>query len=183
MHMHSVTGAKKLKEVRRFFELYIDDHSTSFVFTAQEASDLGVESNVIACYDRNGIAGAAHFTTPFEDAKELLEKGVPERHVVTFINRYRMLYNIAVREDLRDAGVGALLLETVERGVRARGATEVIGIAEGDLARLEKFYRQSGYEVLELGHPLELTLAPRVGLTLPLHVSPQNMVRWFKKSL
>ncbi len=182
MKVHEVTAAKKVAGAQAFFGQYIHDDSVKYVFSPQQASDLGIQSHLRVCYDLNGIVGAAHFTTPFEDAKQALDSGAPEALVVEFLRKYRMLYNLAVREDMRGQGIGTALLDAVDAGARTQGADAVIGIADGDLARLERFYSRHGYQVLPVGASLCLDVRGD-RMVFPIDIVPGKEVQWFRKLL
>jgi len=181
MQIREVSGSKKTTIVREFFEGYLSDPATKFVMSPDEARALGFESVTLACYDHQGVVGAINYTAPVEEIGRFLSQG-HQVAAAELSNNVRMVYNLAVRNDQRDSGIGGELLAAAEHHARQAEVSVLLGVAmsdTGELDSLVRFYERHGYVVKPAETPVEIVLPQaRTKMYLPLD---GDKVRWFYK--
>ncbi len=67
-----------------------------------------------------------------------------------FDGRRGMMYHLAVRQDLRGQGVGAMLMEALEERLRAKGCIRYYLLVTTDNQEAIQFYERRGWQRMDL---------------------------------
>lgn len=67
-----------------------------------------------------------------------------------FDGRRGLIYHLAVKAEERQRGLGSLLMEEVERRLRALGCRRVYLLVTNENAQAMRFYEERGWQVMDL---------------------------------
>ena len=109
------------------------------------------------------ILSEAEMFDPVWDRKENLQKMIhrdPECILVAEMNGNVVgniyffdngweasIYRLAVKKEFQNKGIGAQLLQEVEKRLKKRGIREIMGFFKSDNHKLEKYYTKQGYTI------------------------------------
>jgi len=115
--------------------------------------------------DGDKVVGAAHFFANSVAINNLLNNNGETANAQMILNQANLAH-LGVEENYRCQGIGTSLVRATEDEVRSVGFTLLYGFAEGDAARLHKFYTTNGFSTGGSGEsaPSEIygDLAPRM---------------------
>lgn len=109
--------------------------------------------------ERDGAPiAAAQLNLNYEEIQKATLAGL--QRTARFMNqRYRMIELIAVDPDYRRQGIASILLAAVERSAARRGVMYLTAVVEEDAHSIH-FFKERGYQVLEPGEPMRVSVAP-----------------------
>ncbi|WP_248761023.1 GNAT family N-acetyltransferase [Pseudarthrobacter sp. SSS035] len=160
-------------EIEAFFATHIDD-ANRFPLHLRSTDPLkGFPSFILAVRDSNGLAGALHAGAAAEQIQAYVSHGLPPREVDKGIRDHAMIYSLAVREEVRRAGIArALVNELLDQ---LHGFTRLYGVTG---PRSSAFYHACGFTVLPPGAAIALHIG-RAQVNIPL----SGKDSWFSMNL